>query len=79
MFVAYVTPICNVVELGVEGDSSGCGVIRYVVAVCVNVGGGPVFDMFRFGMPFDFGGVGGFVVLGVYAFEEVVPHVAVVL
>ena len=50
-----------------------------VVAVCVNVGGGAVFDVSSLGVSFDLGGVGGQVVFGVDAFEEVVPHVTVVL
>ena len=39
----------------------------------------PSFDVLLFGVPFDFNGVGGQVVLGVDTFEEVVPHVSVIL
>ena len=47
--------------------------------MCVYVGGGAVVNVFLFSIPFDLGGVCGFVVFAVYAFEQYVPHVSVVL
>ena len=79
VYVSCVEPIGDVVELAVEFYACGGGVVGGVVAMGVNVGGGAVFDVLLFGVTFDFSGVGGQVVFGVDTFEEVVPHVSVVL
>ena len=79
MDVPCVDPICDVVEFTVKFNACGGGVVGSVVAMGVNVSGGAVFDVSSLGVSFDFGGVGGQVVFGVNTFEEVVPHVTVVL